>query len=84
MKERGDYVITNAAIQLQQANAWTKVSSNGGAAAEALAPDGANPHVKAIFEAMKQRIHERPELVNKVNALFQFDVAGEGGRCMDR
>lgn len=32
-----------------------------------------------IFEQIRQRVSARPELVDEVAAIFQFDVRGEGG-----
>ncbi len=68
-KERDEVVITNAAVELQAASS---PSQDNGAAG------GENPAVKAIFDEMAKRIAARPELVQKIGAVYQFDVAGSG------
>ncbi len=75
-KERDEVVITNAAVELQNAAAPSK--TNGSAAAS-----GENPAVKAIFDEMAKRIAAKPELVQKIGAVYQFDVAGAGTWSVD-
>lgn len=68
-KERDEVVITNAAVELQTVASPSK--GNGAAGGE-------NPAVKAIFDEMSKRIAAKPELVQKIGAVYQFDVAGSG------
>jgi len=75
-KERDEVVITNAAVELQ--SAATPSKTNGSAASS-----GENPAVKAIFDEMAKRIAAKPELVQKIGAVYQFDVAGAGTWSVD-
>ncbi|MCH7959314.1 MAG: SDR family NAD(P)-dependent oxidoreductase [Candidatus Hydrogenedentes bacterium] len=75
--ERDEYVITNAAMELQAVGA--SASSNGGAQAESTG----SSEVEAIFAEMSKRIKAKPELVGKVDAVFQFNVDGGGTWTVD-
>jgi len=75
-KERDEVVITNAAVELQAVAAPAK--GNG-----AVPASGANPAVAAIFDEIGKRIAAKPELVQKVGAIFQFDVSGAGSWWVD-
>ncbi len=77
IKERDEVCITNAAIELHPIGA--KTGGNGSAAASGTA----DPAVKAIFDEMGKRIAAKPDLVQKVGAVFQFDVAGSGSWWVD-
>ena len=75
--ERDEYVITNAAMELQAVGA--SAASNGGAQADSAI----SSEVEAIFSEMSKRIKAKPELVGKVDAVFQFDVDGGGTWTVD-
>jgi len=72
VKERDEYVITNAAMELQGVGA----ASDGKGSTKAST---VNPEVLAIFDEMGKRIEAKPELIDKVGAIYQFDVTGEDG-----
>ena len=72
-KERDEYVITNAAVELQGAGAESDGKES------AAATPGANPAVLTIFNVMGKRIEAKPELIEKVSAIYQFDVTGDDG-----
>jgi 3-hydroxyacyl-CoA dehydrogenase/3a,7a,12a-trihydroxy-5b-cholest-24-enoyl-CoA hydratase len=77
VKERDEVVITNAAVELQ-----AKGAASGGNGA-GVAAAGADPAVKAIFDEMGKRIAAKPDLVQKVGGVFQFDVQGAGSWWVD-
>ena len=72
VKERDEYVITNAAMELQGVGSASE--GNGSAKASTV-----NPEVLAIFDEMGKRIEAKPELIEMVGAVYQFDVTGEDG-----
>ena len=72
VKERDEYVITNAAVELQGVG---PASEGSGSARES----SANHEVLAIFDEMGKRIKAKPELIDEVGAVYQFDVTGEDG-----
>jgi 3-hydroxyacyl-CoA dehydrogenase/3a,7a,12a-trihydroxy-5b-cholest-24-enoyl-CoA hydratase len=77
VKERGEYVITDSAVEIFPAGKAAKQEAPAAAAASNNGGNGTS--VKSIFENMGKRIAEKPELVGKVGAVYRFDVSGEGG-----
>jgi 3-hydroxyacyl-CoA dehydrogenase/3a,7a,12a-trihydroxy-5b-cholest-24-enoyl-CoA hydratase len=75
-KERDEVVITNGAVELQPVAAAK--SGNG-----SIAASSASPAVTAIFDEISKRIAAKPELLQKIGAVFQFDVAGAGAWWVD-
>ena len=75
-KERDEVVISNSAVELHAKGAATR----GNGASKATSAD---PAVIAIFDEMRKRIAAKPELVQKVGAVFQFDVTGAGSWWVD-
>lgn len=72
VKERDEYVMTNAAMELQGVGAVEKGNGSGDASS-------VNPEIETIFEEMRKRIDAKPELIDKVAAIYQFDVTGADG-----
>ena len=71
--ERDEFVLTHAAVVTCDPSDLAPPKP-----AAAAKPGNGSP-VAAVFEKMQKRIAEKPELVAKVGAVFQFDVSGEGG-----
>lgn len=70
VKERDALVISNAVIELQPATLEDTTTSGA---------SDVNANVKTIFSEMSKRISAKPELLEKINAVFQFEVNGDGG-----
>ena len=75
VKERDEVCLSHAAVELQEVG----TASAKEPASEGTVSQQANPQVLAIFDEMTKRVDQRPELIEKVGAIYQFDVTGEGG-----
>jgi 3-hydroxyacyl-CoA dehydrogenase/3a,7a,12a-trihydroxy-5b-cholest-24-enoyl-CoA hydratase len=80
-KERGEVVLSNAAVQLQDPSAQKAAAPAAApASAEAPAANGGNPEIRAIFDRIKANVEANPGLVETVGAVFQFDITGGENR----
>lgn len=79
-KERGEVVLSNAAVELQDPSAQKTAPAAAPAEEAAASGNGGNPEITAIFDRIKANVEANPGLVEKVGAVYQFDVTGGDGR----
>jgi 3-hydroxyacyl-CoA dehydrogenase/3a,7a,12a-trihydroxy-5b-cholest-24-enoyl-CoA hydratase len=72
--ERDEIVLSNAAAELFPVPEPAQGSERGAAGGDAPGSQS-----RVIFDQINQRIAEHPEWVDRVGAVFQFNIAGEDG-----
>lgn len=77
VKERDEVVLSNSVVELQEPAA-AEASGGNGQAAAAAAPhtNGTQKEIVELFAQMKDRVEGNTELLEKVGAVYRFEITG--------